>query len=140
MKKYLPVMMIAAALMTGVAPARAQTMVASPLSPQILAQATSVTDVAEAFIDALASGDYTAALQSYAPFMRTTLTTESIAQQWEDITAVSGEYQQPISMTVDDSAEAPVVIINAQFENGVRDLFILFNEDNQIVSMDAIEG
>lgn len=139
MKRFLPVIVIAAALLGGIAPAQAQTAPAGEAAADVLAQGADVTAIAETFIDSLASGDYETALQSYDPAIRTTLTVESLAQQWDDLIASTGAYEGPVATTVDDSGDAPVVIMTGQFENGPRDLFILFNNSNQVISMDAME-
>ncbi|HEY9814478.1 MAG TPA: DUF3887 domain-containing protein [Candidatus Obscuribacterales bacterium] len=140
MKRYLPVIVIAAALLGGIAPAQAQSVPAGESAAvDLVAQGADVTAIAETFIESLASGDYATALQSYDPAIRTTLTVESLAQQWNDLIASTGAYEGPVAATVDNSGDAPVVIMTGQFENGPRDLFILFNSNNQIISMDAME-
>lgn len=135
MKRYFSTVILAGALVGGMAiAAHGSPMAAS----QFIAQ-SDVSAIATAFITDLSTGDYLAALDRYNGDIQATISAESIAQQWEDILATSGDYQGINSITVDTSSDTPVAIVTCQFENGSRDLFVMFNALNEIVSMDAIE-
>jgi hypothetical protein len=108
-------------------------------APQLIAQAD-VSAIATAFVTDLSTGNYIAALERYDSDIQVTLSAESIAQEWEDILAESGEYQGISSVTVDSSSDTPIAIVTCQFENGTRDLSIVVNATSEVVSMDAVEG
>lgn len=135
--KYFSVAMVSAVLLGSVAPVQAQQM--SEVAPSYIAQGSDVGAIAQAFIQELASGDFTGAFRSYDSPIRSTISPDSLAQQWQDITAVSGAYQGAANVSVDTSSGTPIAIVTGQFENGSRDLFILFNENNEIVSMDIVQ-
>ena len=136
MKRYFSMVILSGALVGGMATAA----YSSPTTaPQLIAQAD-VSAIATAFVTDLSVGDYIAALERYESDIQVTLSAESIAQEWEDILAESGEYQGISSVTVDSSSDTPIAIVTCQFENGSRDLFIVFNATSEVVSMDAVEG
>ncbi len=136
MKRYFSMVILTGALVGGMATAAHS----SPTTaPQLLAQAD-VSAIATAFVTELSGGNYIDALERYDSDIQVTISAESIAQEWEDILAESGAYQGIIGVTVDSSDETPIAIVTCQFESGVRDLFIVFNTTNEVISMDAVEG
>jgi hypothetical protein len=136
MKHYASTWLISAALLGTTLPAFAQTQ-AAPVAPQMIAQTDAVATLAQDFVGLLAAGDFETALTRYDNAVRTTLTPESLEQNWMDLTAVSGEFQQLLGVSVDTSGDNPLAIASCSFANGNYDIFVYFDNANQVIGFDA---
>lgn len=140
MKTFLSIALVTATTLGGIAPAIAQGSTESPAAdPVQLAQAEAATAIARSFIESLASGNYASALQLYDANIRTTLTPAGLESTWQDIITAHGDFQQIVSVLADENTETAVVTITCAFADGSQEMFVLFNENNQIISFDIAE-
>jgi ABC-type Na+ efflux pump permease subunit len=112
---------------------------------QRLAQSETPADAivtsAQQFVDLLVAGDYAAARALYQS-SNTTVTPETLQQNWQDIVAANGAYQQQVStrtVPLDNPEGGTMAIVTTQFENARRDLYIVFDNTRSIVSLDAVD-
>ena len=133
MKRYIGVLLLAAVLAGGSMPAFARE--APRLAEgQILAQVEDRGAIAEEFVDLLAKGDFSSALDKYNSKVAEEITPQSLGQQWNDLIAEAGPFQKRIS----SEANSEVVEVTCEFEKGNRDLVIIFNNRNEIVGFDHV--
>lgn len=141
MKRMIPALLLPAILLGGAIPSQAQSLHPSLSSLQI-AQANGVDSIANTFIDLLAEGQYSQALQWYDAAVADGISSESLGVTWQDIEATNGELQNQIRsqiIALDEQSISQAVIITCEFEQGTRDLLITFSGD-QIVGFSLVEG
>lgn len=125
-------------------PAHAQMNAAQ--SPQILAQTTDETSeqigtIAEDFVSELSEGGYSSAVQSYDASATTTITPQSLQQNWQDITNEYGPLQRIVgtqTVPLEDSDYSYTVIVTAEFADATRDIFVTFS-GNEVVGFSVAE-
>lgn len=145
MKVCILVLILTAGLTVDALPAQARQVVSqsSPLSPQPIAQVSPVGDVAavaQQFVDFLADGNYASARELYGT--NVDVTPASIQQNWADILTNVGAYQSQLGtrvVSLENPSGGTMAIVGVQFENATRALFITFNSDRQIVSLDIVD-
>jgi N-acetylmuramoyl-L-alanine amidase len=140
MKKCIPLLLLPVMMAATILPAIAQRQQQPPQSVQ-LAQAADVTADATQFVDLLAAGDFNAALQKYSSAARETVTAESLQQNWQDITAATGAFQQRVRarQAIDPSTNSTVAVVTSNFEGGSFDLVIQYGADG-IASLDYVSN
>jgi hypothetical protein len=102
-----------------------------------------VVAIAQDLVNDLATSNVAAAVQLFDTDSVTNVTQASLLQIWEDIVAESGPLQRQVAAQVDlsDSVDDPsLVIITSEFENECRDLFILMDQDYEVVGLDVAPG
>lgn len=110
-----------------------------PLS--VVAQATSPEAIAESFINQMAQQQFSAAVQEIAPPLQVGVTSQTLRQNWNDLVAESGEFQQigRSQLISDGGAEGEtVVMVTVQFAERNRDLFVIL-KGNEVASFSAAE-
>jgi hypothetical protein len=148
MKTWIPVLLLSATLAGSALPAQAQqSQVAQPASPQLLAQTSDsdaptsdIPTVAQQLISLLVSGDYAAAGDLYD--QDAVVNRDSLRATWEDIVAVNGAYQQQTNfrtVPLEEPGTGTMAIVTVQFASASRDLYIVFNNQNQVVSLDVLD-
>jgi hypothetical protein len=148
MKTWIPVLLLSATLAGSALPAQAQQpQVAQPASPQLLAQTSDsdaptsdIPTVAQQLISLLVSGDYAAAGDLYD--QDAVVNRDSLRATWEDIVAVNGAYQQQTNLRtvpLEEPGTGTMAIVTVQFASASRDLYIVFNNQNQVVSLDVLD-
>lgn len=137
MKKCIPVLLLGVALAASALPAQAQDAV--PAAPLSVEQSQDLTTTAQDFVDNLVAGDYNAALQMYDPAVRTSITTDTLRQGWEEAVTANGAFQRVVSVeteALEESADGSyIAIVTTEFENGTVDFLVNFTGQNQIVSI-----
>jgi len=138
MKTCISVLLLTAVLAAGTLPAQAQQISQSPSPSQSAASAVETS--AQQFVNLLATGDYTSARGFYDANVN--VTPASIQQNWEDILTSTGAYQSQISTRIvplENPVGGTIAIVGVKFANATRALFITFNGDRKIVSLDVVE-
>jgi Protein of unknown function (DUF3887) len=141
MKKSIPAFLLSVGLLGGILPAVVQQPVVA--ATMTIAQANDHQAIAQQFITNLSSGDFAAALQMYDSAVRPNLTPESLQQNWQDLTAEAGDFQEVVStrtVEADDTGTSSVVIATCQFANGSRDLYVTFTDANLVSEFTATEA
>ncbi len=101
-----------------------------------------IKEIAQDFVNALATKDYGKARGYLHPFLKAEAFPQQIQQKWENLLQRTGAYQRQVGIEVKqgDSLEAPdVIIVTIQFDKVTDDLFIFFDKDKQIVNVDFPE-
>ncbi|NJL36219.1 MAG: DUF3887 domain-containing protein [Leptolyngbyaceae cyanobacterium RM2_2_4] len=137
MKKCIPILLLGVALTAIALPAQAQDAV--PAAPLSVEQSEDLTTIAQDFVDNLVAGSYDAALQMYDPAVRTSITTDTLRQGWEEAVTANGAFQRIVEVetqALGESADGSyVAIITTEFESGTVDFLVNFTGQNQIVSI-----
>jgi hypothetical protein len=137
MKKCIPILLLGVALTAATLPAQAQDTV--PVAPLSVEQSQDLTTIAQDFVDNLVAGDYSAALQMYDPAVRTSITTDTLRQGWEEAVTANGAFEGIVNVetqALDESADGSyIAIVTTEFENGTVDFLVNFTGQNQIVSI-----
>lgn len=158
MKPCVSALLLGAFLAAGALPAQAQnlsqqqpsqqqpTPQPSPeISPQPIVplSAGDVAAASQQFVNFLAMGDYAAAQSMYDLTINATVTPASIQTNWEDIVAAAGTFGSVTStrtVSLENPAGGTMAIVNVRFQNGSRDLYIVFNTTYKVVSFDVVEA
>jgi hypothetical protein len=145
MKTCLSVLLLSAALAAGSLPAQAQD--ASPQqSPPPMAQPLSAADVvsaAQQFVNLLSTEDYAAARQMYDLTTNSTVTPGTLQANWEDIINQLGAFQSVAdtrTLPLENPEGGTMAIVTVQFENGSRDLYIVYSSTYRVVSFDTVQA
>lgn len=124
----------------------AQAQMTSPVvpsaAPQVIAQSADSTAIAQELINLLATGDYIAALNLYDGSVQTSLTPDSLRQNWQDITTDLGAFQGIVSTSMiplTDSEASVVVVVTSQFEMANRDFYVTLTGD-RVASVNIAEA
>jgi limonene-1,2-epoxide hydrolase len=137
MKKCIPILLLGVALTAATLPAQAQDAV--PVAPLSVEQSQDLTTIAQDFVDNLVAGDYSAALQMYDPAVRTSITTDTLRQGWEEAVTANGAFEGIVNVETQALAESAdgsyIAIVTTEFENGTVDFLVNFTGQNQIVSI-----
>jgi hypothetical protein len=144
MKICVPVLVLTAVLAAGALPAQAQQVISQSQSPSQPtsppSQSTAVETSAQQFVELLAAGNYASARGLYDANVN--VTPASIQQNWEDILSNVGAYQSQIgtrTVPLENPVSGTIAIVGVKFANATRALFITFNSDRKIVSLDVVE-
>lgn len=154
MKPCVSALLLGAFLAAGALPVQAQDLSQQQPSQQQPSPETSpqpivplgAGDVAAAsqqFVNFLAAGDYAAAQSMYDLTTNATVTPVSIQTNWEDIVAAAGTFGSVTStrtVSLENPAGGTMAIVNVRFQNGSRDLYIVFNTAYKVVSFDVVEA
>jgi hypothetical protein len=137
MKKCILILLLGVALTAATPPAQAQDAV--PVAPLSVEQSQDLTTIAQDFVDNLVAGDYSAALQMYDPAVRTSITTDTLRQGWEEAVTANGAFEGIVNVetqALEESADGSyIAIVTTEFENGTVDFLVNFTGQNQIVSI-----
>ena len=120
-------------------PAAAQMTPSAPAT--LIAQTTDVSTTAQTLVSVLASGDYVAARNLYDS-ANTSVTSETIRQNWSDVIAQYGDYQQQTgtrTVPLENPEGGTMAIVTVQFANGNSNLYIVFNAQGEAVSFDVVQ-
>ena len=98
-----------------------------PLSPE---------ESAIEFVDLLADGEYAEARRNLHPVLKGQLLPEDIAERWSNLQAVAGDFLALEDVNIRTLGDRTVVLVTLEFEELVDDLFVVFNERGQIISVD----
>ncbi len=100
------------------------------------AQEKQLTQKAEQIVDLLNQKNYARVRELLAPQLASQLTTEQVAQIWENLIAKTGPVQKILSYRVINTVNADLVVVTAEFAQEKSDFIITFNRDRQIVGVD----
>ncbi|OAB62253.1 hypothetical protein AY599_04440 [Leptolyngbya valderiana BDU 20041] len=92
----------------------------------------SKSDIAEAFIDAMATGNFEEARVYLYPVLRAEWSPEVLAERWQSFEGQVGTFRQ----RQDTETVENVVFVRIQFDRLEDWLVFIFNDDNQIVGVD----
>lgn len=153
MKPCVSALLLGAFLAAGALPAQAQNLSQQQPTPQpspetapqpiVPLSAGDVAAASQQFVNFLATGDYAAAQSMYDLTINATVTPASIQTNWEDIVAAAGTFGSVTStrtVSLENPAGGTMAIVNVRFQNGSRDLYIVFNTAYKVVSFDVVEA
>ncbi|NEQ24191.1 MAG: DUF3887 domain-containing protein [Microcoleus sp. SIO2G3] len=112
-----------------------------PSASVLTAQAPDTAATAQTLISLLASGDYAGARNLYDP-ANTSVTPETIRQNWSDVISQYGDYQQQVNsrtVPLENPVGGTLVIVTVQFANGRSNIYLTFNPEGQAVSFDVAQ-
>ncbi|MDY6937424.1 MAG: DUF3887 domain-containing protein [Cyanobacteriota bacterium] len=118
---------------------------ASEISPQpsssSIVQAPSLQSLAEEFVDAMATDDMERARGFLHPTLQEELSTEDLRQNWEELIAVTGKFQERLSSSAveDPSGNENLVLVSIRFANVTDDLIVIFNDEREAIGFDFPE-
>ena len=106
----------------------------SALTLQVLDNQT----IAEEFVDAMASDDMERARKFLHPILQEELTVEALQQNWQELLAVTGEFQQRLSSSIieNPSTSETLVLVSIQFENLTDDMLVIFDSEGKTIGFD----
>jgi hypothetical protein len=96
--------------------------------------------IAEIFVNSLAANDYTRARGYLHPFLKTELFPQEIRDQWEALIKSNGPVKRIIKTEIRPGSsvdQVDVVIVTVEFEKTTDDIFIIFDEERQIVGVNV---
>jgi hypothetical protein len=102
----------------------------------------SIEEIATQFVDALAAGDYRKARGYLHPLLKAEAFPQKVQQEWEEMLKLTGPYKQQVGYQVrkgSDMDGVDVVLVTLQFEKATQDLFLVFDDQKQIVNIDFPE-
>lgn len=103
----------------------------------------SIEEIATEFVKALAAKDYAKARGYLHPLLKAEAFPEKVQQKWEDLVKVTGPYKQQVGYQVKKGSDldgVDVVLVTIQFEKVTEDLFLVFDDQKQIVNIDFPEA
>ncbi|MGB3238642.1 MAG: DUF3887 domain-containing protein [Geitlerinemataceae cyanobacterium] len=122
--------MLSAVLVGGIVPPGAIAAVAA--SPSVVAQNLDIQATAEQFVDSLAVDDIESAHNLLNPLVQKDWSEDMMQQSWQDLLAVTGEFQERLGSQV----EGQVVLVTVEFESVTNDVIVIFDESGQIIGFD----
>lgn len=104
-----------------------------------IAQSTDPAAIAQQFVTQLATGQYTAAVQSYDPTVSSTVTPQTLQATWSDLVDRNGAFRGVRGTQVlQNDASGTVVLVNSQFEQATKDVFVVLSGD-RIINFSAVQ-
>ncbi len=88
--------------------------------------------LAQTFIDQLARADFATATTRFDATMKSMLTEDKLKEAWQQVTTVAGDFKQQEVIRTMDMAGNMIVILACQFERGVINAQVVFNDQGQI--------
>lgn len=137
MKTYISMLLVAGVMMGVSLPAQAQQQ-ETVSAPQVLAQATSTSAIAQQFVETMAAGNFAGALQMYDPVVQQNLTQASLQLNWQTLIDESGAFQTVVSSETVSTGDSSIVIVTCTFAGGEREIFVSLTPENQVVSFSAV--
>jgi hypothetical protein len=98
-----------------------------------------IEEIAKEFVNALVAEDYAQARGYLHPFLKAEAFPEKVQQKWENLLKITGPYKQQVGYKVrkgSDGDGVDVVLVTLQFEKVSEDLFLVFDDQKQIVNVD----
>jgi Protein of unknown function (DUF3887) len=108
--------------------AKAQTTTVS----QSITYERDIQQKAENFVDALAQQKFDNATKNLHQTMKPEESTFDVELYWQDLLKQTGKFQKRVKSTVDGN----LVLVTIQFDKVTEDLFIIFDDNGQIVGVD----
>ncbi|MBE9040939.1 DUF3887 domain-containing protein [Oscillatoriales cyanobacterium LEGE 11467] len=136
-KKFLVVATLAiTALGSGLTLKAHATKLASPSA--LTFQAQDYQTSAEQFVDAMARDDMERAREFLHPTLQEELTAEALRQNWQELLAVTGKFQERLSSSTIENASTNenLVLVSIRFENVTDDLLVIFNNKQEATGFD----
>ncbi|NJQ98978.1 MAG: DUF3887 domain-containing protein [Hydrococcus sp. CSU_1_8] len=98
-----------------------------------------IEEIAQEFVNALVAEDYPQARGYLHPLLKAEAFPEKVQQKWENLLKITGPYKQQVGYEVrkgSDGDGVDVVLVTLEFEKVSEDLFLVFDDQKQIVSVD----
>jgi Protein of unknown function (DUF3887) len=87
---------------------------------------------AEAFVDALSKKQFERATKDLNREMKQEWSSINAQQYWQDLQKSTGKFEKRVKSTVDEN----LVLVTIQFDKVTEDLFVIFDEQGNIVGVD----
>lgn len=91
---------------------------------------------ADAFVDAITTGDYGVARSYLSPHFKQTFLPETLKQRWEAVQAKMGTFKRRSASTLVRSSNSDVVLVNLEFEKGTSSFMIILNPLGDVIGVD----
>lgn len=108
------------------APAATATPAISPLQLQTIAQTV---------VDQLGKGDYSAIVTRFDGPMQSMLPEPKLKESWEHLITQAGGYQKQTGVRIEERQGHRIVTVTCQFEKGLVDIQLGFNDAAQITGL-----
>jgi hypothetical protein len=107
-----------------------------------LPETRTVEEISREFVNALVTGDYAKARGYLHPLLKTEEFPQKVQQQWEEMLKTTGSFKRQVGYNVRKGSGndgVDVVLVTLQFEKITEDLFLVFDDNKQIVNVDFPE-
>ncbi len=98
-----------------------------------LASEIALTEIAEQFIDLVATGKIAQARELLNPTLKAGWTLEQMQDEWDRLQQLTGSYQRRGQTQMIDGN---LVLIDLEFERATDNLFVIFDDQQQIQGID----
>jgi ribosomal protein L17 len=105
-------------------------------------QTQTIEEIAEKFVDDLASQDFAGARSYLHPFLKEEMFPAQIQQKWEQFLEQTGQFRRIVktqARTVSDVDNINLVLVTVEFANVTDDLIVAFDRDKKIINVDVID-
>lgn len=105
-------------------------------------QTQTIEEIAEKFVDELATQDFAGARSYLHPFLKEEIFPAQIQQKWEQFLAQTGPFKRIISTQTrrgSDVNNINLVLVTVEFAQVTDDLIVAFDRDKKIINVDAID-
>jgi hypothetical protein len=85
-----------------------------------------IQEMAEAFVDALAAGDYALARRNFHSTLKTSVFPADLERDWQTAQVTNGQFQRRLSSEVTRGISTDVVQINVEFGNTTNNILVAF--------------
>ncbi|HEY9659089.1 MAG TPA: DUF3887 domain-containing protein [Allocoleopsis sp.] len=82
--------------------------------------------IAEAFIDALAAGDYALARSNFHASLKEKVLPTDLEREWQATQATNGQFQRRLTAQIRPGSSADVVEVRVEFANTTADILVAF--------------
>ena len=98
-----------------------------------------IEQLANKFVDSLATGDYLAATFNLHPYLKAEFPPETIKQRWENIDKRYGGFKKRLNTESEpgnSAKQADIAIVTIEFNDTIKNMLLIFNSEKQIVGVD----
>ena len=102
------------------------------LLPHLAQSTTSPEQIAEKFVELLATKNYDGAYQMMDSTMKAVMPTEKLKSTWENITNMFGDFKYQTKAEQTKYAQFDIIIITGHFEKGKLNIKVVLNPDGEV--------
>src|SRR5438067_5894322 len=100
--------------------------------------AADVTAKAEAFVAALAKGDYAAASKDFTPAVRKALPDDQLKALWDSLTKQAGPFAKTLATRTEKRGPYQIVLVTCEFTKAKLDVRLSFDAEQKIAGLSII--
>ncbi|MBE9167484.1 DUF3887 domain-containing protein [Pleurocapsales cyanobacterium LEGE 06147] len=106
-------------------------------------QTQSIEEIAEKFVDDLATQDFASARSYLHPFLKEEIFPAQIQQKWEQFVTQTGPFKKIVRTEArrgSDIDNIDLVLVTVEFAKVTDDLIFAFDQDKRIINVDVIDA